>query len=178
MWGPRALPSLSPPNPPDQHRRPGRGCRFPDPPGHLSLFPGGRLPRIWPGGVHRAGSWRVHTMRRARILIAAAAGLALAGGGTALGAVVAPSPVDTTGVIHGCWTNRAVNGTHSVVLANAGATCPGGTTAITWNRTGPTGAPGLPGPRGATGAVGAGGPAGPVGPAGATGPAGPAGADG
>jgi Collagen triple helix repeat (20 copies) len=85
------------------------------------------------------------------------------------------SPVDGSGVIHGCWTNDAINGSHFFVLQNAGSTCPRGTTAISWNQTGPQGATG---PAGATGATGAQGPAGPAGPAGATGQTGATGQDG
>src|SRR3978361_1566245 len=71
-----------------------------------------------------------------------------------------PAPGAATGVVHGCWTNQATKGTHSVVLLNTGAACPSGTTAITWNRTGPAGARGLPGDPGAPGTGGAVGPGG------------------
>ncbi len=60
-------------------------------------------------------------------------------------------------MITGCYTNAAVNGSHAVVLQNGGTSCPSGTSAISWDQTGPQG------------------PAGPAGAAGATGPAGPAG---
>jgi uncharacterized repeat protein (TIGR02543 family) len=114
-------------------------------------------------------------------LITAAVSVALVGGGTAAGAAIASSPVDGSGAIHGCWTNAAINGTHVFVLQDAGTNCPNGTTAISWNQTGPkgdTGAQGPAGPAGATGPAGAIGPQGlpgPTGPQGATGPAGPAG---
>jgi hypothetical protein len=113
--------------------------------------------------------------RSAAILISAGAGFALLAGGTAAGAAIAGGPVDGSGVIHGCWTNTAVNGTHVLVLQDAGSTCPKGTTAITWNQHGPAGAPGPAGPAGVTGPVGPAGVTGPVGPAGLAGPPGPAG---
>jgi hypothetical protein len=127
--------------------------------------------------------------RSATILISAGAGLVLLAGGTTAGAAIA-GPVDGSGVIHGCWTNTAINGTHVIVLQDAGTNCPKGTTAISWNQqgpagpagatgpAGPAGATGPAGPRGDTGAQGPAGPAGATGRAGATGPAGPAGADG
>lgn len=94
-------------------------------------------------------------MSRTRVVLAATAALLLAGGGTALGATLASGPVDSSGVIHGCWTTRGFGGgSHFFVLQDAGASCPPGTTAISWNGTGPQG---------------------PAGPAGPTGPAGPAG---
>jgi hypothetical protein len=116
--------------------------------------------------------------RSATILISAGAGLVLLAAGTTAGAAIAGGPVDGSGVIHGCWTNAAVNGTHVFVLQDAGTNCPKGTTAISWNQKGSAG------PAGPAGAAG---PAGPAGPAGATGPEGtkgdtggpgPAGADG
>jgi hypothetical protein len=139
--------------------------------------------------------------RSATILISAGAGLVLLAGGATAGAAIT-GPVDGSGVIHGCWTNGAINGTHVFVLQDAGTNCPKGTTAISWNQqgpagptgpagaagatgpAGPAGATGPAGPKGDTGAQGAAGPAGDTGPAGvtgpagATGPAGPAGADG
>lgn len=101
-------------------------------------------------------------MRRSRIVLGTAAALVLAGGGTALGAGLA-SPVDSSGSIHGCWSNNSFRGTHVFVLQDAGTACPSGTTAIAWNKTGPQGAPG---PKGATGPQGPAGPAGPTGPPG------------
>ena len=117
-------------------------------------------------------------LRIGRVAITGATALALVAGGTAAGAAIAAGPVDGSGVIHGCWTNAAVNGTHVFVLQDAGTTCPKGTTAISWDQTGPAGPAG---PTGATGATGPAGPAGPIGATGAigapgpTGPAGPAG---
>src|SRR5689334_24491404 len=84
--------------------------------------------------------------RSAAILISAGAGFALLAGGTAAGAAIAGGPVDGSGVIHGCWTNTAVNGTHVFVLQDAGTTCPKGTTAISWNQQGRAGAAGPAGP--------------------------------
>ena len=51
-------------------------------------------------------------------LISVAAAFALVAGGTAAGAAIA-GPVDGSGVIHGCWTNAAINGTHAFVLQDA-----------------------------------------------------------
>jgi hypothetical protein len=110
-----------------------------------------------------------------RIAITGAAALALVAGGTAAGAAVAASPIGGDGVIHGCWTNAALNGSHVIVLQDAGTNCPKGTTAISWNQqgpvgpAGPTGSPGPAGPAGATGQKGDQGPTGPQGPAGPSG---------
>ena len=130
------------------------------------------------------------------ILIASAAALTLLAGGATAGATIAAGPIDGSGVIHGCWTNAAINGTHVFVLQDAGTICPKGTTAISWNQqgpagpagpaglagaTGPVGPAGLTGPAGPRGDTGAQGPAGttgPAGPVGTTGPAGPAGSNG
>ena len=109
--------------------------------------------------------------RPVRILISAAAGLALVAAGTAVGAAIA-GPVDGQGVIHGCYTNKAVNGSHVFVLQDASTNCPAGTTAISWNQQGPAGPAGPAGPQGPAGATG---PQGQAGPAGAIGPAGPKG---
>jgi hypothetical protein len=97
-----------------------------------------------------------------KIIIAGAVTLVLAAGaGIATAAVISsPSPVDSSGVIHGCWWNAALNGSHVFALQNAGTSCPKGTTAISWNKRGPAG------PAGATGPAGSPGPAGPSGPAG------------
>jgi hypothetical protein len=106
------------------------------------------------------------------MVIAGGAALVLLAGGTAAGAAIASGPVDGSGVIHGCWTNTAINGSHAFILQDAGTACPNGTTAISWNQTGPQGPAG---PAGATGPAGPKGDAGPVGAPGPTGPAGPAG---
>lgn len=134
--------------------------------------------------------------RSVTLVISAGAGLVLLAAGTAAGAAITGGPIDNSGVIHGCWTNAAINGSHVFVLQDAGTSCPKGTTAISWNQQGPAGPAGATGPAGPAGATGPAGPAGatgpagpagpkgdtgaqgPAGPAGATGPAGPAGADG
>lgn len=110
--------------------------------------------------------------RTSRIVITGAAALALVAGGTAAGAAIAGSPIDSSGVIHGCYYGASKGGTSQVVLQDSGTNCPKNTTAITWNQQGPQGPQGQQGDTGATGATG---PAGPQGPAGAQGPAGPAG---
>ena len=115
------------------------------------------------------------------VLIATGAAIALLAGGTTAYAAAA-GPVDGSGVIHGCYTNKALNGSHAFVLQDAGSNCPQGTTAISWNQQGPAGAQGPQGPagpkgdtgaQGPPGADGAQGPAGPAGPAGPPGPPGP-----
>jgi hypothetical protein len=119
-------------------------------------------------------------LRLRTILIGTGATIALAAGSTTAYAAIA-GPVDGSGVIHGCWTNTAVNGTHVFVLQDAGTNCPKGTTAISWNQqgpAGPAGAAGPTGPAGTAGPAGATGLAGPKGDTGAPGPAGPAGTTG
>jgi hypothetical protein len=113
-------------------------------------------------------------MRR-KIITTAASALVLAGGGVAAGSAL-PNPTDASGVVHGCWTNAEINGSHAFVLQDTGSSCPRGTTPISWNQTGAAGPSGPQGPSGAkgdTGASGPTGPAGPAGPAGAQGPQGP-----
>jgi len=104
-----------------------------------------------------------------RVVITGAAALTLVAGGTAAGAAIAGGPVDSHGVIYGCYTTKAANGTHALVLQDAGTTCPSGTTAIQWNQQGPAGPQGSQGPKGDPG------PAGPPGATGAQGPQGPQG---
>jgi hypothetical protein len=119
--------------------------------------------------------------RSAAILISAGAGLVLLAVGTTAGAAIAGGPIDGSGVIYGCFTTKALNGSHALVLQDVGTTCPSGTTAIQWNQQGPqgpAGPAGAAGPKGDTGAQGPAGPQGATGPAGPQGPAGPAGADG
>jgi hypothetical protein len=117
-------------------------------------------------------------MRNRTILLASGLAVALlAGGGTALAASASSGPV-SGGVVYGCYTNAAINGSHVIVLQNASTNCPSGTTAVSWNQTGPAGAQGATGPAGPTGPAGAAGATGPAGPAGATGAAGPAGPQG
>ena len=108
--------------------------------------------------------------RSATVLISAGAGLALLAGGTTAGAAIMGGPVDGSGVIHGCWTNAAIHGSHIFVLQDAGTNCPSGTTAIAWNQAGPTGPAGPAGPSGPAGPKGDTGPQGPPGNDGAAGP--------
>ena len=111
------------------------------------------------------------------ILIATGATLVLIAGSTTAYAAIA-GPVDSSGVIHGCYTNKAINGTHALVLQDSSTNCPNGTTAISWNQQGPTGATGPQGPAGPAGATGPQGPAGPQGPQGPKGDKGDTGAPG
>ena len=105
-------------------------------------------------------------MKRHSIIAAAAAALAVVAGGTAAGAAVMAGPIDSSGVIHGCYYPATSSGSHRVVLQNTGRSCPHGTTAISWNRTGPRGAtglqglPGIQGPPGQQGQQGLQGPQG------------------
>jgi Collagen triple helix repeat (20 copies) len=102
----------------------------------------------------------------------------VAGGGIAYAAGVVSGPVDSAGAVHGCYTNQALNGSHVVVLQDAGTTCPKGTTAIAWSMTGPAGPAGITGAAGPAGTAGPAGPTGPAGPKGDTGDTGPAGPQG
>jgi hypothetical protein len=114
-------------------------------------------------------------MHARRIIITGATALALVAGGTAAGAAIASGPVSSSGVIDGCYTNAEVNGSHVFVLQDQGTACPKGTTAISWNQTGPAGPAGATGPTGPAGPKGATGPAGAQGLPGPTGPVGPQG---
>jgi hypothetical protein len=106
-----------------------------------------------------------------KVIIAGAATLVLtAGASVATAAVMSSGPVDSSGVIHGCWSDKAINGSHVLVLQDAGTSCPNGTTAISWNQSGPQGPAGPPGPQGATGPAGPSGPPGPTGPPGSSAP--------
>jgi len=106
-----------------------------------------------------------------KVIVAGVVTLMLAGGTAAAAAAVAESssvahsPVDSAGVIHGCWTNADINGSHVFALQDAGTKCPQGTTAISWNQTGPSGPAGPSGPSGPPGPSGPSGPPGPSGPA-------------
>jgi hypothetical protein len=88
----------------------------------------------------------MHLPRKALVIGGAAAALLAAG--TAAGAAIAASPIDSSGVIHGCYTTQALNGSHVFVLQDAGTSCPRGTTAISWNQQGPQGPPGQNGANG------------------------------
>lgn len=84
------------------------------------------------------------------VLIGAAATLALVGGSTVAYAVSA-GPIDSSGVIHGCYKTTATGNSHAVVLQNVGTACPPGYTAIKWNQKGPAGPTGPQGPAGPAG---------------------------
>jgi hypothetical protein len=78
-------------------------------------------------------------MRNRTILLASGLAVALlAGGGTALAASASSGPV-SGGVVYGCYTNAAINGSHVIVLQNASTNCPSGTTAVSWNPAGSAG---------------------------------------
>ena len=73
-----------------------------------------------------------------RTAIAGGAALALLAGGTAAGAVIASSGPVSSGVIHGCYLTKANSeGSHTLVLQNAGTSCPQGYTAISWYKAAP-----------------------------------------
>src|SRR5215831_8137726 len=128
---------------------------------------------------HRHGKESA-TMRQPRlrtVLIGAGAALAVVAGSTTAYAAVT-GPIDSSGVIHGCYVNTPVNGLLTIHLVTAGTPCPAGMTAITWNQQGPAGATGPQGPAGPAGPQGPKGDTGPQGPKGDTGAAGAAGAPG
>lgn len=107
-------------------------------------------------------------MLKARIskragIVTAVSAMVLFGGGAAIAA--SAGPVDSSGVIHGCYDG----GGNLKVNLSQPAACAKDYTALNWNQTGPQG------PKGDTGATGATGPQGPPGPVGQTGPQGPAG---
>jgi hypothetical protein len=81
------------------------------------------------------------------VLIGTGAALALVAGGTAAYAVTT-GPIDSSGVIHGCYYPANAGGSHKLVLQNVGTSCPTGTTAINWNQKGPAGPTGPQGPPG------------------------------
>jgi hypothetical protein len=89
-----------------------------------------------------------------RIILTVAAALALVAGGTAAGAAIAGGPVDSSGVVHGCYTTNANKGSHFFRLQDSGTSCPRGTTAIMWNQQGPQGPQGAAGPQGPAGTSG------------------------
>jgi hypothetical protein len=102
-----------------------------------------------------------------KVIIAGVSALIFtAGASVATAAVISSGPVDSSDVIHGCWSNAEHNGSHVFVLQDAGTNCPKWTTAISWNQSGPQGPAGQQGPQGATGPTGATGPQGPAGPQG------------
>ena len=73
------------------------------------------------------------------------------------GALALPAEAVGSGVIHACYNRRAASeSTHGALRElRAGARCPSGTVAISWNRAGPRGVTGPSGPQGAAGATGA-----------------------
>jgi hypothetical protein len=93
-------------------------------------------------------------MNGRRIILTVAAALALVAGGTAAGAAIASGPVDSSGVVHGCYATNAIKGSHVFELQDAGTSCPRGTTAIMWNQQGPRGPQGPPGLQGVAGPQG------------------------
>lgn len=58
----------------------------------------------------------------------------------AISGVAYATVVDSSGVIHGCVTNAAVNGSHALVVQDTGTSCPKGTSALNWNQAGSGGA--------------------------------------
>ena len=76
-----------------------------------------------------------------KIIIAGASALVLAAGtgGATAAMMSSPTPVDSFGVIHGCYANTAIDGSHIFWLQNAETNCGKGTTAIAWNQQGPAG---------------------------------------
>jgi hypothetical protein len=87
---------------------------------------------------------------RRALVITGLSVLAVAGGGAAAWAATA-GPVDSAGVIYGCYTTATLTGSHGLVLQDTGKTCPKGTTAIQWNQQGQPGPQGSPGPQGPAG---------------------------
>jgi hypothetical protein len=83
-------------------------------------------------------------MTKRTLILSAGAGLALAVTGVATGAI----PTSTTGVINSCYD---ASGTVKVIDREAGATCPTGSTSLTWNAAGRTGPTGPRGPQGEPG---------------------------
>jgi hypothetical protein len=57
-----------------------------------------------------------------------------------IGAGIAYAAIPDAGVIHGCYTNKAVQGNHALWVTDGG--CPAGSTALDWNKQGPKGDPG------------------------------------
>ena len=47
------------------------------------------------------------------------------GSGVAAAAVISRGHVDSSGVIHGCWSNHAIRGSRVFVMQDAGTSCPG-----------------------------------------------------
>jgi len=87
---------------------------------------------------------RFLTSARVRTVTLLSVALTLLAGGVAY--AVTTGPIDSSGVIHGCYYPATTGGSHKVVLQNVGKSCPTGTTAITWNQKGPAGPQGPAGP--------------------------------
>src|SRR5581483_2069291 len=124
------------------------------------------------GQAHALPRWLIPRSRNRKVAFAVLVATLVVGGGGAAVAAVTDGPVDSAGVIHGCWSNAALNGSRVLVLPDASTSCPRGTTGISWNQTGPTSPAGPAGPVGPAGPTGDQGPAGPAGPAGPQGPQG------
>jgi hypothetical protein len=84
--------------------------------------------------------WRTDMKRI--LTLAGAAALVLAGAGTALASIP-----DGAGVIHGCYSKSG----DLKIIDPATATCPGGTTPLSWSQTGPQGPAGTSGTDGVSG---------------------------
>jgi hypothetical protein len=85
-----------------------------------------------------------------KVAIVGAAAVALVAAGTAAGAAIRYSPRGGSGVIHGCYSKPAINGSHRFMLQNARTACPPGYSAISWNQKGSAGpaGPSTAGPSG------------------------------
>lgn len=90
--------------------------------------------------------------RRLGLVSAALALVVAAGGGTALAADA--GPVDSAGVVHGCFTDGEFHGSHTLWMQDAGTGCPKDSTAVSWNEQGPAGPAGTVGPAGTPGPAG------------------------
>ncbi|HVT69609.1 MAG TPA: hypothetical protein VHF26_17800 [Trebonia sp.] len=95
---------------------------------------------------------RLNVSRKALVVGGAIA--LLLGGGTVAAYATVLSPVSGAGLIYGCYSNTAVKGSHTLVLVDAGTSCPKGTTAISWSQSGPAGPAGRPGQPGRAGKAG------------------------
>jgi hypothetical protein len=91
----------------------------------------------------------MHITRKLVTIAAVPTALVLGAAG-AYAATSSSSPIDSSGVIHGCYSTKASHDSHTITLQNAGTGCPRGTTAVTWNQKGATGPAGARGPAGAT----------------------------
>ena len=92
--------------------------------------------------------------KRTGLVIGGVAAAVVLVGGAATALAASPSPENASGVITGCYTTSEVNGTHALVLQDAGTSCPRGTTALSWNQTGLAGQNGTNGSNGTAGTDG------------------------